>query len=135
MADDHASARRIVEDAMDAWMAGDDKAFWRLVAEDVQYDVIGTTPVSGHYDGRREFFEKALFPMSALLAQGARPVEYDIVAEGPRVVLMWTGVGTMKNGAPYDNSYCWVLTVVDREISAIKAYLDTELVSALFAQG
>ena len=118
---------------MVAWMAGDDKAFWRLVAEDVQYSVIGSTPVSGHYDGRQAFFEKALFPMSALLVEGARPVEYDIVAEGARVVLMWRGVATMKNGDPYNNSYCWVITLHEGEIKAIKAYLDTELVAALFA--
>ena len=72
--------------------------------------------------------------MGALLARGARPAEYEIIAEGSRVVLMWSGKGTMLNGAPYDNSYCWVMDVHGGLVRRIKAYLDTELVSALFNQ-
>ena len=72
--------------------------------------------------------------MAELLAEGARPVSYDIVAEGDRVVLMWSGRGTMRNGAPYDNEYCWLLDLDDGRIRRVKAYLDTELVTALFRQ-
>ena len=124
----------MVEEAVRAWAAGEDNAFWRLLAEDVQYSVIGTTPVSGTYDGRRAFFEGALRPMAALLSEGSRPLEYDIVAEGSRVVLMWSGKGVMQSGAPYHQSYCWVLDVSDGLIRRIRAYLDTELVTALFNQ-
>jgi ketosteroid isomerase-like protein len=123
-----------VSEAVAAWAAGDDGAFWRLLHPDVHYTVIGSTPVSGTYTSREDFFQRALFPMGALLAEGARPVEVDIVAEGPRVVLMWSGRGRMSNGAPYDNSYCWVLDVEDGRIRRIKAYLDTALVNDLFDQ-
>lgn len=128
------SAREVVDTAVLAWIGGNDSAFWRLLADDVRYEVIGTTAVSGVYEGRRAFIASALAPMAALLSVAARPVEYDIVAEGQRVVLMWRGVGTMMNGEPYNNSYCWVLTITDSKISRIKAYLDTALVDALFAQ-
>ena len=128
------SEREVIEAAVKVWAAGDDGAFWRLLAEDVQYTVIGTTRVSGSDDGRRAFFEGALRPMGALLAVGARPTEYEIVADGPRFVLMWSGEGVMLNGAPYNNSYCWVLDVRDGRVQRIKAYLDTALVDALFDQ-
>jgi ketosteroid isomerase-like protein len=72
--------------------------------------------------------------MAALLARNARPVDFDIVVDGSRVVLMWTGSGTMNDGAPYDNQYCWVLDIEDERIVAVKAYLDTALVNDLFAQ-
>ena len=124
----------MVEQAVRAWAAGEDNAFWRLLADDVQYSVIGTTPVSGTYDGRRAFLEGALRPMAARLSEGSRPLEYDIVAEGSRVVLMWSGKGVMQSGAPYHQSYCWVLDVSDGLIRRIRAYLDTELVTALFNQ-
>jgi ketosteroid isomerase-like protein len=126
--------RATIERAVQAWAGGDDKAFWRLLAEDVDYSVIGTTPVSGTYAGRRAFFEGALWPMGALLAQGTRPLEYDLIAEGHRVVLLWRGEGVMNNGAPYHQSYCWVMELRDGLITRLRAYLDTELVSALFAQ-
>ena len=126
--------RTVIENAIRAWAGGDDGAFWRLLADDVQYSVIGTTRVSGTYNGRRAFFEGALRPMGALLSVGARPAEYEIVAEGPRVVLMWSGKGTMLNGAPYNNSYCWVMDVRDGLVRRIRAYLDTALVDALFHQ-
>jgi len=131
---DETSARALIEHAVRDWARGNDKAFWRLLAEDVEYSVIGSTPVSGTYHGRRAFFEGALFPMGALLKEGARPVDMDIIAEGPRVVLMWTGRGTMNNGAPYHNSYCWVMRIQNGEIKQIKAYLDTQLVNDLFDQ-
>ena len=127
-------ARELIETAVCAWAGGDDGAFWRLLADDVQYSVIGATPVSGNYDGRRAFFDGALRPMGSLLAVGSRPLEYDIVAEGSRVVLMWRGEGVMNNGDPYHQSYCWVLDVRDGLVRRIKAYLDTELVTALFNQ-
>jgi ketosteroid isomerase-like protein len=127
--------RATIERAVRAWAEGDDKAFWRLLAPDVEYSVIGTTPVSGSYAGRRAFFDGALLPMGALLAEGTRPLEYDIIAEGSRVVLMWRGEGVMTNGAPYNQSYCWVMEVRDGQVRRLKAYLDTALVSALFAQG
>lgn len=129
------SERQLIEDAVRAWVDGDEKAFWLLLAEDVEYSVIGSTRVSGIYKGRKAFFEGALFPMSALMAESPRPVDIDIIAEGERVVLMWTGEGgVMKNGAPYNNSYCWVLEVRSGQIRRVKAYLDTELVTALFSQ-
>ncbi len=126
--------RTIVEEAVRAWADGNDSAFWRLLAEDVEYTVIGSTPVSGTYYGRRAFFNEALRPMGALLSVGARPTAFDIIADGGRVVLMWTGEGTMLNGAPYHNSYCWVMEMRDGLVQRMKAYLDTELVSALFNQ-
>ena len=129
------AARRLVEEAMQAWMDGDDRAFWRLLADDVDYTVSGSTAISGRYAGRADFVERALLPMAARLAAGARPVAYETVAEGDRVVLMWSGVGTMANGAPYENDYCWVLDVRDGAIRRVKAYLDTQLVVALVLAG
>lgn len=126
--------RRLVHDAVGAWAAGDDAAFWRLLHRDVHYTVIGTTPVSGTYHSREDFYRDALAPMAALLARNARPVDFDIVAEGSRVVLMWTGRGTMHDGTPYDNQYCWVLDIEDERVVAVKAYLDTALVNDLFAR-
>ena len=129
------SARELIEEAVQAWIDGNEKAFWLLLAEDVEYSVIGSTQVSGTYQGRQAFFEGALFPMSALMAQSPRPTEIDIIAEGERVVLIWTGEGgVMKDGAPYNNSYCWVLDIRGGRIQRVKAYLDTELVTALFNQ-
>ena len=128
------NAKELIENAMHAWSSGNDRAFWELLAEDVHYEVIGSTPASGTYEGREAFFNGALRPMGALLAEGARPVHFDIIAEGSRVVLMWEGEGVMNNGQPYHNSYCWVMEVADGAIKHVKAYLDTALVEALFSQ-
>lgn len=73
--------------------------------------------------------------MGALLSVGAYPVEYDLICEGSRVVLMWSGRGVMLNGDPYHQSYCWVVEIADDRIVKVKAYLDTALVEALFNQG
>ena len=51
--------RKIVEDAVAKWRAGNPDAFYKILDEDVQWTVIGSTEVSGTYTSRQAFIDGA----------------------------------------------------------------------------
>ena len=52
---DAAQNRKLIDDAFNAWVVrGDRTAFNNLLADDLQWTVIGTSPVSGHYKSKRD---------------------------------------------------------------------------------
>jgi ketosteroid isomerase-like protein len=56
--------KKLIQDAFTAWARGDGMAFFNLLAEDVHWTVIGSTPVSRTYAGREAFVEGAVKPLT-----------------------------------------------------------------------
>lgn len=50
-----AENKKLVSDAFEAWSRGDGRPFFKLLAEDVRWTVIGSTPVSGTHNSKRDF--------------------------------------------------------------------------------
>jgi len=124
--------RKLVEKASQAWVQGDGGAIIRLLDDEARWTVIGSTPISRTYTGRRDFIDNALKPLGKLLDGAITPSVRAILADGDHVVLLWEGTGTMRSGRPYHNQYSWVMRFENGRIVEGTAYLDTELVSALF---
>jgi ketosteroid isomerase-like protein len=124
--------RKVMQDAVERWRAGDGGAIFRLLDDEVQWTVTGTTPISRLYTSRRDFVDNALKPLSALLDGAIDPTVINVLADGDQVVLQWDGSAKTKGGMPYMNRYCWVMRFTDGKVVEGLAYLDTELVSALF---
>ena len=110
------------------WKSGDGAAIFRILADDVKWTVIGTTEISGLYNGRQDFIDRALMPLGARIDGLITPEIIDIIAEGDRVVLQWNGTGRMIDGSTYHNQYSWVMRVRDSKVVEGTAYLDTALV-------
>ena len=127
-----ADNRKVMQDAVERWRAGDGGAIFRLLDDEVQWTVTGTTPISRLYTSRRDFVDNALKPLSALLDGAIDPTVINVLADGDQVVLQWDGSAKTKGGMPYMNRYCWVMRFTDGKVVEGLAYLDTELVSALF---
>lgn len=125
--------KKIVEDAITLWKAGDGAAIFRLLADDVHWTVIGTTSISGLYKGRQDFIDRALKPLGARIDGLIVPEIVDIIAEGDRVVLQWNGTGRTKDGNPYHNRYSWIMRIKDGVVIEGTAYLDTALVDRVMA--
>jgi uncharacterized protein (TIGR02246 family) len=124
--------KKLIQDAFTAWARGDGMAFFNLLAEDVHWTVIGSTPVSRTYAGREAFVEGAVKPLTAKLSGPIVPTVRDIIAEGDKVVLQWEGRSSAKNGTIYHQVYCWVMRLTDGKVVEGTAYLDTELISQIW---
>src|SRR5690242_6582967 len=105
---DAAENRKLVRDAFEAWSRGDGRVFFKLVADDVRWTVIGNTPISRTYTSKSDF-RNALKAMGEHLASDLKVVLRDVMADGDKVAVQFESHAAGKNGAAYDQTYCWVL--------------------------
>ncbi|HEV3078373.1 MAG TPA: nuclear transport factor 2 family protein, partial [Gemmataceae bacterium] len=88
---------------------GDGAAFFEHVADDVDWTVMGTHPLAGHYRSKKSFIAGTFAKLGQVLPQGARlQVEHLLVKDDEAVVELHS-LATAKNGMRFDNRYCWVV--------------------------
>lgn len=129
-----AENKKLVRDAFDAWSRGDGRAFFKLVADDVHWTVIGSTPISGTYHSKREFRD-VVRRLSEQFTTDLKVTVRDVFADGDKVAIQFESHAAARNGTPYDQTYCWVTRLEDGRVREVIAYLDTELVTKLFTPG
>jgi ketosteroid isomerase-like protein len=113
---------------------GDGAAFFEHVADDVDWIVMGTHPLAGHYKSKSDFIAGTFAKLGKVLPDGAQlHVEHLLVADDQAVVELHSEA-TAKNGMRFDNRYCWVVYFRDNIIVRVRAYLDSTMVSQLFEQ-
>ncbi len=114
----------LVRAAFDAWREGRGSVF-DLLAEDVEWTVAGTSPVSGVYRSREDFLQRAVQPITARLATPIMPEVQHVVAQGDTVVVLWHGTATARDGDTYRNHYAWHMQLDGGRIVRVVAFLDT----------
>lgn len=119
-----------VRTAFDAWRDGHGSVF-DLLADDVEWTVAGSSPVSGVYRSRQDFMERAVKPIQARLATPIVPEVTHLLAQGDAVVVIWNGTAAMRDGGTYSNRYAWYLELEEGRIVRAVAFLDTWALDAL----
>lgn len=116
--------------------AGNARAAFALLASDVSYRLMGTTPISGESHGLSGFIEHTLKPFTSRLEGGAiQLVPDEFLPGGDAVVVLAHSIARGTTGLPYENEYAMVFRVRDGLITAVREYLDTALVeTALFGR-
>src|SRR6185295_18541826 len=89
-------------------------------------------PVAGVYG--KEKITRLLHNMVAQLPNGLKMKVTGLVAESDKVAMEAESHGELKNGRFYNQQYHFLLTVCDGRISAVKEYLDTQHVHAVWFQ-
>ena len=111
---------------------GDGAAFFERVADDVDWIVMGTHPLAGHYHSKNDFIAGTFAKLAQVLPKGAElHVEYLMVKDDQAVVELHS-LATAKNGMRFDNRYCWVVYFRNNVIVRVRAYLDSAMVARLF---
>ena len=126
-----AENKKVVADMFAAWSRGQG-GFLDMLADDVQWTVIGSTPVSRAYKSKKAFIEGAVKPLGEKISGAIQPTLRDIIVDGDKVVLQWDGRAAGKNGTDYRQTYCWVMRVENGKVKEGTAYLDTEIISKLW---
>ena len=122
-----------VREAFRSWEQGDSGPFFGIIADNVTWTVIGTTPVSGVYRSKQALIDGAFNPLHARLERPLEVQFVDVAADGDRVFLRFQSTGVTKNAVHYDQVYCLAMLVRDGVIVEIVAYLDTELLAKVFS--
>lgn len=125
----------MVREAFRPWEEGDSGPFFDLVAEDVNWTVIGTTPASGVFESKQALIDGAFGPLLERL--GGRLVTrlIDVSADGDKVFLQFESAGVTTDGIDYQQVYCFAMRMSDRRIAEITAYLDTDLLARVLPSG
>jgi uncharacterized protein len=113
---------------------GDGGAFFQHVAEDVDWIVMGTHPLAGHYSSKKDFIEGTFAKLERVLPEGAELHVEHLLVKGDQAVVELHSLATAKNGMRFDNYYCWVVYFKDEVIVKVRAYLDSAMVAQLFVE-
>jgi uncharacterized protein len=113
---------------------GDGAAFFEHVADDVDWTVMGTHPLAGHYKSKADFTAATFAKLGKVLPDGAQLHVDGLFIDGDVAIVELHSKATAKNGFRFDNHYCWVCYFKDNKIVRVRAYLDSAMVARLFAE-
>jgi ketosteroid isomerase-like protein len=113
---------------------GSGEAFFAHVADDVDWTVMGTHPLAGHYLSKQAFREGTFAKLGIVLPKGAQLHVEHVLVDGNEAAVELHSLATAKDGMRFDNRYCWIVIFEDELIVRVRAYLDSALVTRLFAE-
>ncbi len=113
---------------------GDGAAFFDLVVDDVDWTVMGTHPLAGHYLSKRAFIAGTFAKLGQVLPNGTQLRVEHLIDKEDQAVVELHSFATAKNGMRFDNRYCWVVYFRDGVIVRVRAYLDSAMVTRLFQE-
>jgi hypothetical protein len=113
---------------------GEGAAFFEHVADDVDWIVMGTHPLAGHYLGKKTFIAGTFDKLSKVLPRGTRLHVENLIVKDDQAVVELRSLATANNGMRFDNRYCWIVYFQNAVIVRIRAYLDSAMVARLFEE-
>jgi hypothetical protein len=113
---------------------GDGGAFFRHVSDDVDWIVMGTHPLAGHYRSKASFIGGTFAKLHQVLPQGAQLHVEELIVKDGRAVVELHSLAKAKNGMRFDNRYCWIVYFENDVIVRVRAYLDSAMVARLFEE-
>jgi ketosteroid isomerase-like protein len=113
---------------------GDGTAFFNHVADDVDWTVMGTHPLAGHYLSKKSFIAGTFSKLDQVLLQGAELHTEHLIVKDDQAVVELHSLATAKNGMRFDNRYCWIVEFREGLIVRVRAYLDSAMVTRLFQE-
>ena len=107
---------------------GNGRPFTDMLADDVDWEIIGTTDWSKVYRGKVAVMSDLLRPLNQQF-DGPNTVEaLRFIADGDTVMVEGRNLSTTKRGDLYPNRYCWVFEFEHGRVSRITEYCDTALI-------
>jgi ketosteroid isomerase-like protein len=113
---------------------GDGAAFFAHVADDVDWTVMGTHPLAGHYLTKAGFIAGTFARLGRVLRQGTQLHVEHLMVKDDQAVVELRSLATARNGMRFDNRYCWIVFFESARIVRVRAYLDSAMVAELFKE-
>ena len=106
MARDYAqeeSNKTPVKASFDRWKNGTGGPF-ELLAADVEWTIVGTSPRSKTYHSKQEFLDFVINPFNARMEKPLTPEVHGIYSDGDTVIILFDASATVRDGKPYHNT-------------------------------
>lgn len=120
--------------ALFQFLKTDSAKFFEKVSEDVDWTVMGTHPLAGHYIGKENFLNHTFRRLNKILKGGVILDIRNVYVDGEHAIVEMRSLSTALNEKPFNNVYCWVVRFEGDMIVEVRAYLDSALVTQLLAE-
>jgi len=122
------NAKGVLEHAFAETAKGNGRPFIDMLADDVEWEIIGSTAWSQTFHGKRSVVNDLLRPLSDQF-EGPNKVEATrFIADGDIVAVEGRNLSTTKRGVTYPNRYCWIFEMRGRHAGKVTEYCDTALI-------
>ena len=108
---------------------GNGQPFMDALADEARWTVIGSSPWSRTYAGKRAITVELMRPLFRQFADRYKARAIRIIAEDDVVVVEARGEATTKSQKSYNQTYCYVFRLADGKVRELTEYLDTDLVN------
>ncbi|KAK5944042.1 hypothetical protein PMZ80_003323 [Knufia obscura] len=115
------------------------KDFFNSVSDNVDWWIVGHTPMSGSYSSKQDFLDATFQVLNKKVLGGPLKLRIvNVVGGGDSdwaTVEMEAIDAKCKNGMTYDMRYCWMVRFGSTGmIEQVRAYLDTDLLARAIEQ-
>ena len=117
------SNRAIVQASFDRWKSGTGGPF-ELLAADVEWTIVGSSPLAKTYRSKQEFIDAVIDPFNARMAKPLVPTVRNIYADDDTVIILFDAEATVRDGKPYRNTYTWYFQMRDAKVIKAIAFFD-----------
>lgn len=117
----------VIQKMIDCFNNSDGPGLFELIDDDIDFRMIGTTPFSGRFKGKKAYMENMEKVMEYLEPKITLTID-NLIPAGDWVVTEFRGDTMTKAGVPYCNTYCQVYKIKDGKIVYQAEYMDTQLV-------
>jgi ketosteroid isomerase-like protein len=105
--------------------------FFKHVADNVSWTVMGTHPLAGTYHNKEDFLNHTFRRLKKNLKGNLSLQITHVYTDGDTAIVEMHTAATAKNGKPFINTYCWVTRFSNQKIVKVRAYVDSVAVSEL----
>ena len=123
--------RALVTKAFESLRHGDPSDFIPLFAEDIAWQVMGSSAWSKQAHGLAAVERDLIGPLLARFAGPYLNIPELILADGDRVVVLAKGHAQTHESELYANDYCFVFRLRGGRIVDVREYMDTLLADAV----
>ena len=120
------SNKSLVRASFDRWKSGSGGPF-ELLAPDVEWTIVGSSPLAKTYKSKKEFIDEVIDPFNARMSEPLVPTIRGIYADGDTVIILFDAEATVSDGKPYRNTYTWYFQMKDDKVVKALALFDTRV--------
>jgi len=136
MAEDSIQHRNkaVVQASFDRWRSGTGGPFELLIPE-AEWTIVGSSPLSKTYHGKKEFIDEVIGPFNARMAKPLGPHDtgplcrrrhgHHPIRSSRRTHYVAKDLETARDGVPYHNTYTWYFQMKDAKVVKAIAFFDT----------
>jgi hypothetical protein len=113
---------------------GNNGNFFKQVADNVSWTVMGTHPLAGTYHSKDDFIQHTFQRLNRILREGVVLKVKNVLVQGETAVVEMESISTDLNGKPFNNTYCWIVRFEKDIIVEVRAYVDSALVQKVLEE-